>query len=169
MKAPMPGKGAGLAKPGSLALAGLIGAVYGAVTILLAPLSYGPVQVRVAESLAVLPYLLPEAVPGLFVGCLIANFAGGYGVLDALLGSGATLAAALISAKMPNAWLASLPPVFINMVVVGGYLSWLLDIPFIACALYIGLGQAASCCLLGIPLALFLERRIKKGGDSPAR
>lgn len=156
-------------KAGALALAGLIGAAYAAATLLLAPLSYGPVQIRVAEALTVLPYLLPGAVPGLFIGCLIANLAGGYGVVDAVLGSGATLAAALLSARAPNAWLASLPPVVINMLVVGGYLSFLLDMPFLACVLYVGLGQMAACCFLGVPLALFLERRIKKGGDPPAR
>ena len=102
-------------KAGALALAGLIGAAYAAATLLLAPLSYGPVQIRVAEALTTLPYLFPQAVPGLFIGCLIANLAGGYGVVDAVLGSGATLAAALLSARAPNAWLASLPPVVINM------------------------------------------------------
>lgn len=161
------GKGLGGAE--SAALAGLIGAAYGATAIILAPLSYGPVQVRISEALTVLPYLFPRAVPGLFIGCLIANFVGGYGILDAVLGSGATLAAGLLSARMPNAWLASLPPVFINMFVVGGYLSFLLDMPFLACALYVGLGQTVACCFLGIPLALYLERRMKKGGDSPAR
>ncbi len=158
-----------LARPESLALAGLIGAVYSASAILLAPISFGPVQVRIPEALAVLPYLIPQAVPGLFTGCLIANLAGGYGIVDAALGSGATLAAAMVSARMPNAWLASLPPVVINMFVVGGYLSFLLDIPFVSCAFYVGLGQVVACCFLGIPLALFLERRMKRGGDSPAR
>ena len=115
-----------------------------------------------------LPFLFPQAVPGLFIGCLIANFAGGFGILDVVLGSGATLIAAVLTAKMPNVWLASVPPVAVNMAVVGGYLSFLLDIPFLLCALYVGLGQIVACCFLGIPLVLLLERRMKKGGTGPA-
>ncbi len=54
----------------------MIAAVYATLTILLAPISYGMVQVRVAEMLMVLPYFMPAAVPGLFAGCLIANIFG---------------------------------------------------------------------------------------------
>ena len=94
-----------LARPESLALAGLIGAVYSASAILLAPISFGPVQVRIPEALAVLPYLIPRPFRA-FTGRLIANLAGGYGIVDAALGSGHP-AAAMVSARMPNAWLAS--------------------------------------------------------------
>jgi uncharacterized membrane protein len=157
-----------LLAPRSLAVSGLVAAAYAVVTLLFAPISYGHIQVRVSEALTVLPFLFPQAIPGLFVGCLIANFAGGFGILDVVLGSGATLTAAVLTAMMPNVWLASVPPVAVNMAVVGGYLSFLLDIPFLLCALYVGLGQLVACCFLGIPLVLLLERRMKKGGNGPA-
>jgi len=157
-----------LLAPRSLAVSGLVAAAYAVVTVLFAPISYGHIQVRISEALTVLPFLFPQAVPGLFIGCLIANFAGGFGILDVALGSGATLIAAVLTAKMPNVWLASVPPVAVNMAVVGGYLSFLLDIPFLLCALYVGLGQIVACCFLGIPLVLLLERRMKKGGTGPA-
>ena len=149
-----------LLAPRSLAVSGLVAAAYAVVTLLFAPISYGHIQVRVSEALTVLPFLFPQAIPGLFVGCLIANFAGGFGILDVVLGSGATLTAAVLTAMMPNVWLASVPPVAVNMAVVGGYLSFLLDIPFLLCALYVGLGQLVACCFLGIPLVLLLERRM---------
>ena len=57
--------------------AAVIAALYAAVTLLLAPISYGPLQLRVAEALTLLPILTPAAVPGLFVGCLAANLLGG--------------------------------------------------------------------------------------------
>jgi uncharacterized membrane protein len=157
-----------LLRPRSLAVSGLVAAAYAVVTVLFAPISYGYIQVRISEALTVLPFLFPQAVPGLFVGCLIANFAGGFGILDVVLGSGATLIAAVFTALMPNVWLASVPPVVVNMAVVGGYLSFLLEIPFLLCALYVGLGQVIACCFLGIPLVLLLERRMKKGGNGPA-
>ncbi|MBL3539280.1 QueT transporter family protein [Aminivibrio sp.] len=158
-----------LPAPASLAVSGLVAAAYAVLTILFAPISYGHIQVRISEALTVLPFLFPQAVPGLFIGCLIANFAGGFGILDVVLGSGATLLAAVLTARMPNAVLAAVPPVVVNMVVVGGYLSFLLDIPFLPCALYVGLGQVVACCFLGIPLVLLLEGRMKKGGTGPAQ
>ena len=152
----------------SLAVSGLVAAVYAVVTLLFAPISYGQIQVRISEALTVLPYIMPQAVPGLFIGCFIANFIGGFGVLDVILGSSATLIAALLTARMPNVYLAALPPVVVNMAVVGGYLSVIMDVPFLACAMYVGLGQVAACYFLGVPLVLLLERRMKKGGNDPA-
>ena len=55
----------------------MIAALYTVLTILLAPILYGPVQCRVSEALTLLPFYFPEAVPGLFIGCVISNFIGG--------------------------------------------------------------------------------------------
>ena len=140
----------------NLALSGLVAAAYAVVTILLAPISYGQVQVRISEALTLLPFFFPQSILGLFVGCFIANLWGGFGLLDIVLGSLATLLAALLTSKMPNVYLAAVPPVAVNAVVVGGYLSFLLKIPFWSCALYVGLGQAVACFFLGIPLSLLL-------------
>ncbi len=152
----------------SLVLSGLVAAAYAVVTVLLAPVSYGPLQFRVSEALTVLPFFLPQSVPGLFLGCLVANLWGGFGVLDVVFGSAATLLAAVMTSRMPNIWLAALPPVLVNALLVGGYLSFLLKIPFWTCALYIGTGQAAVCFFLGIPLAFFIRRRMEKGGGDPS-
>lgn len=152
-----------------VALAGVIAGAYIAVTLLFAPLSYGMVQIRISEALTLLPFLFPEAIPGLFAGCLLANFAGGFGLADVIFGSAATLAAAVLTARMPTVFLAALPPVVINMVVVGGYLSVLLEVPLLLSMLYVGAGESVACFLLGIPLVLMLQRRMKKGGKFPAR
>jgi len=93
--------------------AALVAGLYAVLTIVLAPISYGAVQVRVADALAVLPYIFPETAVGLFVGCIIANMIGGYGVLDIVFGGLSTLVAGVLTALMPNKWLAPLPPVII--------------------------------------------------------
>ncbi|MDR2137241.1 MAG: QueT transporter family protein [Synergistaceae bacterium] len=142
----------------SLALGSLIAALYAILTIVFAPISYGPVQFRVAEALTLLPFYFPEAIPGLFVGCFIANFFGN-GMLDVFAGSLATLAAAYLSRKMPRLWLAVLPPILVNMAVIGALLHYLLDVPLWSTAFYVGLGQAGACCLLGFPLMKALENR----------
>ena len=61
-----------------LVQAALIAAVYAALTLLLQPISFGIVQFRVSEALTVLPALMPAAIPGLFVGCLLSNILGGF-------------------------------------------------------------------------------------------
>ena len=69
----------------------IIASIYAALTILLMPISYGPIQVRVAEALTVLPYFTSAAIPGLFIGCLVSNIAGGLGWMDIIFGSFTTL------------------------------------------------------------------------------
>jgi uncharacterized membrane protein len=143
----------------SLALGSAVAALYAVSTIALSPISYGPVQFRVAEALTLLPFYFPEAIPGLFVGCFIANLFGGNGMLDVFVGSLATLAAAYLSRKMPRLWLAVLPPVLVNMATIGTLLHVLLDVPLWSTVFYVGLGQAGACALLGFPLMRALEEQ----------
>ena len=139
----------------------LIGALYAVLTITLAPISYGPVQFRVSEALTLLPFYLPEAIPGLFAGCIFADFFGGYGLPDMVFGSLATLVAAVLSRKSPNIWLAALWPVVSNMLIIGTMLHVLIgeEAPLIATCLYVGLGEAGACYFIGVPLMKILERR----------
>ena len=75
----------------ALARGAIIAALYTALTVLLAPLSYGEVQIRFSEAFTLLPMLMPEAVPALLVGCLLANIIGGCTIFDIVFGSLATL------------------------------------------------------------------------------
>ena len=140
-----------------LVLGGMIAALYVVLTVSLAPLSYGPVQFRVAEALTLLPFYLSEAVPGLFVGCVIANFFGGYGLIDVLVGGSATLLAAFLTQKTRRLWQAALPPVLVNALFIGVMLHLLTGIPLWSTSIYIGVGQAGACYLLGYPLMRALE------------
>ena len=150
-----------------LTLAAMTAAAYAALSLLGAVfgLTFGPIQVRFSEALCLLPFLFPEAVGGLFVGCLIANLLSPYGPLDAVLGSAGTLVAALLTQKAPKTWLAPLPPVVCGMVLLGGMLAWyevgfsdqFLPL-FAANALWVGIGQAVSCYGLGLPLLRALRK-----------
>ncbi|MDR1514336.1 MAG: QueT transporter family protein [Synergistaceae bacterium] len=136
----------------------VIAAFYAALVIAFQPISFGAVQFRVAEALTLLPVLWVEAIPGLFVGCLIANIFGGLGFLDIFLGSAATLAAAAVTRYAPNLPLAAAAPVVVNGLVVGGYLSAITDTPFVFTALYVAAGEAMACFALGIPLVEAIKR-----------
>lgn len=79
------------------ATAGLIAAVYAVLALVFYPISFAVYQVRVAEALTVLPFLMRAAVPGLFVGCLLANLFGGMGWQDIVFGALITLVAAMLT------------------------------------------------------------------------
>ena len=81
-----------------LAVSAVVAAAYAALTVALAPISYGAVQFRVSEALTVLPFLMPFTAWGLFAGCILANLYTG-SVVDILFGSLATLLAALLTAR----------------------------------------------------------------------
>ncbi len=137
----------------------LIAALYAALTLLLAPISFGPLQFRVSEALCILPILLPEAVPGLFVGCLLANLMGGAVWQDVVFGSLASLVAALITyALRKRPLLATAPPVIVNAVVIGLVISLTQHLPLFLTMGEVFIGQMGACYVLGIPLLLMLKR-----------
>lgn len=145
--------------PKGLALSAAIAAVYAVLTFVLAPISYGPVQFRVAEALTLLPILMPQAIPGLFLGCLLANLLGGFGAADVIFGSLATLSAAIWTYSLrKNRYVAALPPVIINAVVVGIMLHVVAGFELWATMGYIALGQAGAVYILGLPLLKAMEK-----------
>ncbi|MDR2770478.1 MAG: QueT transporter family protein [Clostridiales Family XIII bacterium] len=145
-----------------LVQAAVIGAAYAAVTMALAPLSYGPVQLRVSEALTVLPYFTPAAIPGLFVGCLVSNIISPYGIVDVVCGSLATLlAAALTFLLRQRRILAPLPPVVCNAVIIGAmlYFAYGVNASLLANMLWVGAGELIVCYGAGYPLLRVLEKR----------
>ena len=80
-----------------LCRAGVIAALYVALTYAFAPLAFGPFQIRPAEALCILPVFFPEAIPALYIGCMLSNLASPYFVYDVFIGSLATLLAAFTS------------------------------------------------------------------------
>jgi uncharacterized membrane protein len=110
--------------------AGVIAALYVVLVVVFSFSSFGPIQFRVAEALTILPFFTPAAIPGLFVGCLIANIIGGAIIWDTIFGSLATLLAAYLSYKLrKNQFLVPIPPIVINSVVVGILLKYAYGIP----------------------------------------
>lgn len=141
--------------------AALIAAVYAVATILTGAISYGFMQVRVAEALTVLPALTPAAIPGLFIGCVIANILGPYGLADMICGSLATLAAAFFSYKLRHRpILVPLPPVIANGIIVGAMLYYVYNVPVSlpVCMGWVALGELISCYVIGYPLLKLLKK-----------
>jgi len=142
--------------------AAMIAAIYVVLCVIFAPVSYGHIQVRIAEALTVLPFFTPAAVPGLFLGCLIANLTGGAILFDVVLGSLATLLGALGTYLLRNKsrYLAPIAPILTNTLLVPYVLRYgygePLPIPLLMGT--VGLGEILSCGLLGMALLIILER-----------
>lgn len=154
-----------------IAEAGIIAALYFVLTVAIAPLSYGQLQIRISEALCILPFFTPAAIPGLFIGCLLANTLSPFGLYDIVFGSLATLVAALITYRIKAKWLLPLPSIFVNAFVIGAELTLLAALPefgflpkdvyWISVA-YVGAGEAIATYVLGMPLFFLLNKHKDK-------
>ena len=147
----------------------VIAALYAALTLALYPISFGAVQFRVSEALTLLPIVMPEAIPGLFVGCLVSNLIGSATPWDIIFGSLATLIAAILTyATRCNKILAAFWPVLCNTVIVGLVLALTLDLPVFLTMGEVGLGELAVVYTVGMAMLAALKRVPKKllGGQA---
>ena len=158
--------------PRRLARCAVIAAVYVTLCLVLAPFSYGAVQVRIAEALCLLPVFGAEYIVGVTLGCFLANLFGST-ILDVIFGTLATLLACLVTWKLRHVRLkglaipASLPPVLFNAVIVGAEITlfftdyhamsaplWLLCL---SNGISVGVGELISCTVLGVALVKLIE------------
>ena len=141
--------------------AAAIGAVYCVLTIALAPISYGPLQFRVSEALTVLPALTPAGIPGLIVGCFLANVLGPYGIVDVVCGTLATALAAVCSYYLRgHDFLVPLPPVLANGLIIGLELHYAYGVPGLwGCMGWVAFGELVVCYIIGVPLLKILKKR----------
>ena len=148
-----------------LTLAAMVAALYAVLTLALPIPQYGEVQFRIAECMTVLPFLFPWAAPGLIAGCFLANLLGSPFVLDWVFGTLATAIACALTIKMPSKWLAPLPPVLCNALIVGAEIAFSVLNSFgegfwplyTATALSVGVGELVVCYGLGLLLLKALE------------
>ncbi|HLR20464.1 MAG TPA: QueT transporter family protein [Tissierellaceae bacterium] len=142
-----------------LTKASLIAAIYIVLIILqmlvlpVGNLTFGPIQLRLAEGLALLPLVEPAAIPGLFVGVLLSNLilvsSSGFGIIDIIGGSLVTLVAAYFTFKMKSRITAMIPLVALNGLIVSIWVSYFTKVPYVYTALGIALGELASLILFG--------------------
>ena len=156
-----------------IVFAGLVAALYATMTIVIAPIAYGPVQFRLTEALCILPFFYPVTALGLFIGCVAANLFSPYGILDIVAGSFASLIAALATMQlgrlnrdsMAVKALACFPPVFFNALIIGAVIAWSMTSggeafwPALAVnGFQVGLGQFVVMYAAGLPLMIYLPK-----------
>ena len=136
----------------------MVAALYTALTLGLAPLSYGAVQVRVSEFMTLLAFYDKGLIPGLTLGCLISNVGSPFGITDMLIGTSATFLGLYFMRFCKSAFLASLMPVFSNGLLIGFELNYMADLPLLPTMGYVALGEIISVTILGnLLLPLFLK------------
>ena len=150
----------------------VIAAVYVVLCLVLAPFSYGAIQVRIAEALCLLPVFGAEYIIGVTLGCFLANLFGST-IIDVVFGTIATLLACLVTYRLRNVRIkglaipASLPPVLFNAVFVGIEITifftdytamsapvWLLCLTN---GITVGIGELISCTILDVALVKLIE------------
>ena len=151
-----------------LAISGMVAAIYVVLTLIFQPISFGAIQFRIAEVLTLMPILTPYAVPGLFVGCLLANWLGGGIWFDVVLGSIATLLAAICSRLMrKKPVVAAIFPTIFNGLIVGPvvYFAYVrapgdpVSIPTLLFnMLTVAFGELVVCYALGLPMIYGLKK-----------
>ena len=158
-------------KTRSLTRAAMIAALYAVLTLILQPFSFGAVQLRVSEALTILPMVMADAVPGLALGCLLANLLCGAMWYDVVFGTLATLLAAVMTRKLKNSsFVAASMPVLFNALIVGPvvYFAYskgpggMFSLPLLLIdMLTVGIGEAIACYVLG-GVALSGAKRLPK-------
>jgi uncharacterized membrane protein len=154
-----------------MAEAGIIAALYFVLTVAIQPLAFGQLQMRISEALCILPFFTPAAVPGLFIGCVLANILCPFGLYDIVFGSLATLIAALITYRIKNKWLLPLPTIILNGLIIGAELTLLAVLPqfgflpkdvYWVSVAYVAAGEAIATYVLGMPLFFLLNKHKDK-------
>lgn len=144
-----------------MAQGAVIAAVYVVLTLAFAPISFGAVQFRISEALCILPFFTVAAVPGVSIGCLLANILAGAALPDIVFGTLATLIGAIVSYRLRNIskWLVCIPPILANAIIIPFVLKFaygLTDlIPYMMFT--VGIGEVLAVGVLGNLLMLALE------------
>ena len=163
-----------------LCRAGIIAALYVAITYAFMPFAFGPFQIRPAEALCILPLFFPEAVPALWVGCMLSNLTSPYLFYDVFIGSLATLLAALgsymvgrfLKKTTAKLLLGGLFPVLCNAVIIPLIIVFLCGgsdayesafIAYITFAFSLFLTESVWVYGLGTPLFFSVQRLQKRG------
>ncbi len=138
----------------------MVAALYAALTLSLAPISYGPMQIRLSEFMTLLAFIDRRYVPGLVLGCFLANIGSPLGAMDLIIGTLATFVAVYGMRFCSNIYLASLLPAVSNGVLIALELFWMDMLPagvlFYAAAGYIALGEFISVSVAGVLLTKLL-------------
>lgn len=145
-----------------MAIAGVIAALYVALTLPFGQFAFGPIQFRLAEILTLLPFLSPWAIWGVTIGCLLSNLLFST-IWDVIFGTLATLIAAYFTYKSRHLLVAPVWPILFNGLIIGTMLAILtLDsfaiVPWLTIMAEITASEFIVCFALGVPFLKYFKK-----------
>lgn len=143
-----------------LARTAILAAMYAGLTLVIAPLAFGPVQFRISEVMVFLVLIDRKNISGLTLGAVLANYFSPLGIIDMILGGSASFISLYLMTKSKNIYLAAFWPCFINGIMIGAGLSYFYALPFWLIAGQVFIGQLGVIYLLGLPLYKYYSKRI---------
>lgn len=147
----------------------IIAATYAVLTMLLAPISYGPIQFRVSEIMVLLVFIDKRYFTGIALGTFLAGLFSPYGMLDAVVGTIATVVALggiifvrrALGDNLKSLMIASLSPTIANGIIIGWLISYSVGIPFLMPALQVALGEFVVVSIVGVIVIRWIQRNEK--------
>jgi uncharacterized membrane protein len=147
----------------------IIAATYAVLTMLLAPISYGPIQFRISEIMVLLVFIDKRYFTGIALGTFLAGLFSPYGMLDAVVGTIATVVAlgGIVIVKrslgdnLKSLMIASLSPTIANGIIIGWLISYSVGIPFLMPALQVALGEFVVVSILGVIVIRWVQKKEK--------
>ena len=144
-----------------IVIIGVTAGLYAALTVFLAPISYGPIQFRLSEVLNLLAFINPIFAPGIILGCFIANLFSPLGIIDVIFGTSATLIAVIMIIRTKNLFVASLWPAIVNGIIIGIELQYAFQVPFLIGAFQVAIGEFVVVSIIG---TVIFSRILKNQG-----
>lgn len=135
----------------------IIACAYAVLTLAIAPLAYSEIQFRLSEIMVFLAFYNKKMIPGLILGCLIANLSSPLGLYDVFFGTLSTVVVCGCFACAKNRWIAALEGAVITGVIIGFELHLAFGIPFFVNAIYVMVGELAVL-MLGAVIFMTLEK-----------
>lgn len=133
---------------GFVALTGVTAAVYAVATLAISPIAFGAVQFRISDIMVLLAWVNPSFVPGLVLGCALANMFSPLGIIDVIFGTFHTFCSVMLISKTKNMYLASLWPTIFSFI-IGLELYWVYSAPFIASTISVMIGEFICITIIG--------------------
>ncbi len=135
-----------------LVFTAILAAVYAVATIALAPISYGMIQFRLSEILVLLAFIDRKTIPGLVLGCVLANLYSQLGMMDVIFGTLATYISVMLMSRTKNIIIASLWPSIVNGIIIGIMLHVAFDLPLLLSILSVAAGEFVVVTTIGVPV-----------------
>lgn len=124
-----------------IAINAMIASIYAVLTLAISPIAYSEIQFRLSEIMVFLAFYNKKFIPGLTIGCIVANLFSPMGLLDVVFGTTSTIIVCISMYLIKNRYLAAITGALITGIIIGGELCYAYQIPYLINALYVAIGE----------------------------